>query len=127
MPPSLNCKWMGFGIAALCNVCILYACVLDKTDLGGFPVRAVTNTAMNLPSSIKGGFSLPAERTSLSAQERLATTVIVFNTILHITVTAWSKARTVFYSSKSVIVRFNSAQSMDWRPLLPCVCVALCN
>jgi hypothetical protein len=76
-------------------------------------VRAVTNTAMNLPSSIKGGFSLPAERTSLSAQERPVTTVIVFNTIRPITVTALSKAHTVFYSSKSVIVRSISAQGMD--------------
>jgi hypothetical protein len=104
---------MEFGIAALYNVCISYACVLDKTDLGAFPVRAVMNTTMNLPSSIKDGVSLPAERASLSAQERPASTVITFKTILPIRVTAWSKARTVFYSSKSVIMRSISAQGMD--------------
>jgi hypothetical protein len=78
-----------------------------------FPVRAIMNTAVNLQSSIKGGVSLPAERTPLSAQERPASTVIAFNTILPITVIAWSKARSLFYSSKSVIVRSSSAQGMD--------------
>jgi hypothetical protein len=86
---------------------------MNKTDLGAFPMWPVMNTAMNLPSSIKGGVSLPAERTSWSAQERPASTVIAFDATLPITVTAWSKARTDFYSWKSVIVRSNSAQGMD--------------
>lgn len=87
---------MGFGIAALHNVCISYACVLDKADLGTLPVRAIMNTTMKLPSSIKGGVSLPAERTSLSAQARPFSKVVVLNTVLPIRVTAWSKAPTVF-------------------------------
>jgi hypothetical protein len=75
-------------------------------------MQDIMNTTMDFPSSIKGGISLPAERTSLSAQERHASTVIVFNVILPITVTAWSKERTVFHSSKSVIGRSNSAQGV---------------
>jgi hypothetical protein len=73
------------------------------------------------------GISLLTEQTSLAPQERPASTAILFNKILPMTMTARSKALTVSSSSNAGIASSSSTHGTDGRLLLSCACVVLCN